>query len=56
MSRRRAPIAFIAAISAVCSLTSVVIVFDSSTSAETSASSVTTFRMLAIASKSDLPG
>ena len=56
MSRRRAPIAFIAAISPVCSPISVVIVFDTSTSADSSASSVMMFRTPAMLSKSALPG
>ena len=54
--RRLPPIAFIAAISPVCSPISVLIVFDSSTSADSSASSVTTVMMLATCSKPSLYG
>jgi hypothetical protein len=56
MSRRRAPIAFIDAISPVWSPISVVIVFDTSTSADSSASSVTTLRRLETASMPSWPG
>ena len=56
MSRRRAPIAFIAAISPVCSPISVVIVLETSTSADSSASSVMTFSTPAMLSTFSLPG
>ena len=56
MSRRRAPIAFIAAISPVCSPISVDIVLDTSTSAVSSASSVMIVNMPPSFSNSDLPG
>jgi hypothetical protein len=56
MSRRLAPIAFIAAISPVCSPMSVLIVFESSTRADSSATSVTTVMTLETFSKPSLYG